>query len=87
MVKEDGGKEYKKAIGIEFTLKDSNQKNKVVLKTICTNQNGDVVIEGKATVMAPKWDNLKVMVEINQPSLFVLVNFYLIFGITFTAKT
>lgn len=30
------------------------EKNRVILKTICTNQDGDVVIEGKATVMAPK---------------------------------
>ncbi|WP_297689598.1 MaoC family dehydratase [uncultured Anaerococcus sp.] len=30
------------------------EKNRVILKTICTNQNGDTVIEGKATVLAPK---------------------------------
>lgn len=30
------------------------EKNRVVLKTICTNQNGDVVVDGKATVLAPK---------------------------------
>lgn len=30
------------------------EKNRVILTTICTNQNGDTVIEGKATVLAPK---------------------------------
>lgn len=29
-------------------------KNRVVLKTVCTNQNGETVIEGKALVLAPK---------------------------------
>ena len=30
------------------------EKNIVKLETICTNQNGDVVIKGMATVMPPK---------------------------------
>lgn len=30
------------------------EKNRVILKTVCTNQDGDVVIDGKATVLAPK---------------------------------
>ena len=30
------------------------EKNIVKLETICTNQNGDVVIKGMATVMSPK---------------------------------
>jgi 3-hydroxybutyryl-CoA dehydratase len=30
------------------------EKNIIKLETICTNQNGDVVIKGVATVMPPK---------------------------------
>lgn len=30
------------------------EKNRVILKTVCTNQNGDIVLDGKATVLAPK---------------------------------
>lgn len=30
------------------------KKNRVVLKTVCTNQKGEIVIDGKALVMAPK---------------------------------
>lgn len=30
------------------------EKNRVILTTVCTNQNGDIVVDGKATVMAPK---------------------------------
>lgn len=30
------------------------EKNRAVFETICTNQHGDVVIKGKATVMPPK---------------------------------
>lgn len=30
------------------------EKNRVILKTVCTNQKGEVVIEGKAKVLAPK---------------------------------
>ncbi|AEM78081.1 MaoC family dehydratase [Thermoanaerobacter wiegelii] len=30
------------------------EKNRVKLKTICTNQNDEVVLEGVATVLAPK---------------------------------
>lgn len=30
------------------------EKNRVVLKTVCTNQKGEIVIDGKAMVMAPK---------------------------------
>lgn len=30
------------------------EKNRAVLKTVCTNQDGDVVVEGTAKVMPPK---------------------------------
>ena len=30
------------------------EKNRAILGTVCTNQNGEVVIKGKATVMPPK---------------------------------
>ena len=30
------------------------EKNRVIMDTVCTNQNGDTVIEGKALVLAPK---------------------------------
>ena len=30
------------------------EKNRVILKTTCTNQDGKSIIEGEATVMAPK---------------------------------
>ena len=30
------------------------EKNSAILDTVCTNQNGEVVIKGKATVMPPK---------------------------------
>ena len=30
------------------------EKNRAILETVCTNQNGEVVIKGKATVMPPK---------------------------------
>lgn len=30
------------------------EKNIVVFETICTNQNGDIVVKGKATVKPPK---------------------------------
>jgi len=30
------------------------EKNRAKLETVCTNQNGEVVIKGKATVMPPK---------------------------------
>ena len=30
------------------------EKNRAILDTVCTNQNGDVVIKGTATVMPPK---------------------------------
>lgn len=30
------------------------EKNRAILDTVCTNQNGDVVIKGKATVMPSK---------------------------------
>lgn len=29
------------------------EKNRITLETVCTNQNGDVVITGEATVMPP----------------------------------
>ena len=30
------------------------EKNRAILDTVCTNQNGEVVIKGKPTVMRPK---------------------------------
>ncbi len=30
------------------------EKNRAILDTVCTNQHGEVVIKGKATVMPPK---------------------------------
>ena len=30
------------------------EKNRVILKTTCTNQDGKAIIDGEATVMAPK---------------------------------
>ena len=30
------------------------EKSRVILDTVCTNQNGEIVIKGKATVMPPK---------------------------------
>ena len=30
------------------------EKNRAILDTVCTNQNGEVVIKGKATVMPPQ---------------------------------
>lgn len=30
------------------------EKNRAILKTVCTNQDGDVVVEGVAKVMPPK---------------------------------
>ena len=30
------------------------EKNRAILDTVCTNQNGEVVIKGQATVMPPK---------------------------------
>lgn len=30
------------------------ERNRAILDTVCTNQNGEVVIKGKATVMPPK---------------------------------
>ncbi len=30
-----------------------HEKNRIVLRTTCTNQNGDIVLDGKATVMPP----------------------------------
>ncbi|MGN1413590.1 MAG: MaoC family dehydratase [Anaerovoracaceae bacterium] len=30
------------------------EKNKIVLKTTCTNQNGEVVVNGEAIIMPPK---------------------------------
>ncbi len=30
------------------------EKNRLILRTTCTNQHGEIVIDGKATVMPPK---------------------------------
>ena len=32
----------------------NEERNRIVLKTTCTNQNGKVVLDGEATVMPPK---------------------------------
>ncbi len=37
------------------TIQEMNvEKNRCVISTVCTNQNGEVVIDGTATVMPPK---------------------------------
>ncbi|WP_282930190.1 MaoC family dehydratase [Anaerococcus sp. Marseille-Q7828] len=38
-------------ISVEELIKE---KNRAILKTVCTNQDGDVVVEGTAKVMPPK---------------------------------
>ena len=38
-------------ITVEELIKE---KNRAILKTVCTNQDGDVVVEGVAKVMPPK---------------------------------
>ena len=35
-------------------LEKNEAKNTLKLETVCTNQNGDVVIKGLATVMPPR---------------------------------
>ena len=35
-------------------VEKDDAKNRLKLETICTNQNGDVVVKGMATVMPPK---------------------------------
>ncbi|MCC2626336.1 MAG: pta 1 [Burkholderiales bacterium] len=40
-------------ITVTVTVKEKKEKNKVVLDCICTNQNGRVVIQGEAEVIAP----------------------------------
>lgn len=35
-------------------VEKNEEKNIIKLETVCTNQNGDVVIKGMATVMPPK---------------------------------
>lgn len=30
------------------------EKNRIILRTTCTNQNGDIVLDGMATVMPPR---------------------------------
>ena len=35
-------------------IEKNDEKNIIKLETVCTNQNGDVVIKGVATVMPPK---------------------------------
>lgn len=37
------------------TIQEINtEKNRCVISTVCTNQNGEIVIDGTATVMPPK---------------------------------
>src|SRR5579863_1481539 len=40
-------------ITVTVTVKEKKEKNRVVLDCICTNQNGKVVTEGQAEVIAP----------------------------------
>lgn len=35
-------------------MEKNEEKNIVIFETICTNQNGDIVLKGKATVKPPK---------------------------------
>lgn len=35
-------------------VKEITEKGKMILRTYCTNQDGDVVIDGEATVLPPK---------------------------------
>ncbi|MCL1791928.1 MAG: MaoC family dehydratase [Peptococcaceae bacterium] len=35
-------------------IEKNEEKNRVVLKTVCTNQDGKTVLEGEATVMPPQ---------------------------------
>ena len=35
-------------------IEKNEEKNRLKLSTICTNQNGDIVLKGVATVMPPK---------------------------------
>lgn len=35
-------------------LEKIEEKNRLILRTTCTNQHGEIVIDGKATVMPPK---------------------------------
>lgn len=39
---------------IATVIEKREEKNIIILETICTNQNGTVVLIGKATVMPPK---------------------------------
>ena len=36
------------------TVVEKTQKKRVIFDTICTNQNGEVVLSGQATVLAPR---------------------------------
>lgn len=36
------------------TVIEKTEKKRVILETVCTNQNGDIVISGQATVLAPR---------------------------------
>lgn len=36
------------------TVVEKTEKKRVIFSTICTNQNNEVVIEGQATVLAPR---------------------------------
>lgn len=40
-------------ITVTVTVKEKKEKNRVILDCICTNQNGKVVTEGQAEVIAP----------------------------------
>jgi len=41
------------AITVTVTVKEKKEKNRVVLECVCTNQNGKIVTEGQAEVIAP----------------------------------
>jgi acyl dehydratase len=40
-------------ITVTVTVKEKKEKNRVILNCVCTNQNGKVVTEGQAEVIAP----------------------------------
>jgi acyl dehydratase len=40
-------------ITVTVTVKEKKEKNRVILDCVCTNQNGKVVTEGQAEVIAP----------------------------------
>lgn len=45
---------FNDTITATVTVVEKTEKKRVILDTVCTNQNGDVVISGQATVLAPR---------------------------------